>query len=936
MTTMPLTQEKVDQIAEEFSAAIRSGLAPSIADYLQMYPDESGQLARLLESISMIEGMKQQFEMGKDETTSPAIDALDDYQIVREIGRGGMGIVFEALHQSLGRRVAIKVLAESLLERHQQLSRFRQEARAAARLRHSNIVPVYGVGHANGYHYYVMDYVNGCSMAAWLGNARTDYANENTHTLASRGRTARTTSLDATIDTLQVGGNYSTTCWANLKGGNDKRPSFLNLGASKDGCRWIARKGATICDALEYAHTQGVLHRDIKPANILVDQANEVWLADFGLAKLFGQGELTKSGDIIGTPQYMPPESFNGKYDARSEVFAVGLTLFEMLTGRPVNSGRSASEIIRQALLCDIPRPTKLTPTIPADLETIVLKALCKEPEGRYQSAGEMRDDLLRYCDGRAIQARRLSSMERLLRWTKREPLVSSLTAASFLLLVALSLVSGYGYFHVRLALDQVEQSKRKIEDALSKQTAALAAAEHERLRAENNLQVALKSFDHIMQNISDRGIEIEDEVLGEATDTVAAKVTQEDAALLESLLGFFDELSTNNSESLLEESALAAHRAGDIYASLGRLKQAEKAYSEAKLRYAKLNKQFTAVDDHDANAGHYLVAQAQVMNELSAVSSLRGQLYLASSLFEETCELFEAHVVRIDDAAKYELARAYRLFASSGTRSGLDGLTHKGPLERPVRTLPPAPQLMMLKQRSQRERDAVETGIALLQELVAADQNNLQYQAELARALRCKAIVLTRNRRRSEAEEAFKQSIAILENLLQDNRRSDSIRYELAMTLVSSEAAGLSRAFRANRAYDLSNQLLAASPTVPRYRALKALALEDLAYSSRMSRTEQTMDLLDEAVAIYEQLMLESPELIFYETRRAQLLEMLADVLAEKGETDQAVVKLRQGIEGLQQRQQRLETSSVSRLQLLSMRQKMRQLTLPPKPSLQ
>ena len=267
----PLDQQTLDTIAERFSREMRDGSNPSIDAYLQKHGDESGQLRELLKSIEMIESMKLAGDRQLDGANrSRAIKQLDDYTIVREIGCGGMGVVFEAIHQSLGRRVAIKVLSHSLLDQPKHLGRFRREARAAARLRHPNIVPVFGVGQAEGQHYYVMDYIRGLSLQEWLqstnGDARLKPTRGQSMTNVSSvpSQTSFETApikVDATVPAIE-GTDPNSLLLQTIPDDRDSAEYF----------RWVAKLIATVCDALEYAHQQGVLHRDIKPANLLLDQ----------------------------------------------------------------------------------------------------------------------------------------------------------------------------------------------------------------------------------------------------------------------------------------------------------------------------------------------------------------------------------------------------------------------------------------------------------------------------------------------------------------------------------------------------------------------------------------------------------------------------------------------------------------------------------------
>lgn len=907
--SVSLSQTELDRIAEEFSAAIRRGEQPSLELFLTKYPDASGQLRELLSSVAMIEGLKQETIDPDSSNESMNIDQLDDYTIVREIGRGGMGVVFEAIHQSLGRRVAVKVLASRLIGESKHLARFRREARAAARLRHSNIVPVFGVGQAGEHHYYVMDLIDGLSLKEWSSKISG---------IASRDLpTIDETYADSNTD-ISVSSNTQTTISSSSElAGQTEDVSSLATN-SPQYFRWIAKLGFSIADALQYAHSKGVLHRDIKPANLLVDKKNEVWIADFGLAKLSEQQAVTMTGDVVGTPQYMPPESFDGTYDEKSEVYGVGLTLFEMLALRPAIDGKNTGDTIRKATEGVTSSPRKYNTAIPADLETIVMKALAHDPRRRYLSAGDLRDDIERYLTDRPISARRTGPIERLVRWSRREPKVATLTFAAFSLLSALVMVSAIGFFRTKDALEVAKAATRSSDQALELKTEALITADAQRARAEKNLQVALTAFDRVMTHVSERGIEADSELLGEVTDTTSANVTPEDAQLLQSLLGFFDELAANNSEDLLAESAVAAQRAGDIYVSLGKLEQADRAYTDALDRYSQLAAQ-------EQNDSRYGIAQAEIMNQLAVLTSIRGELYRADKLFYSTTQLLEEDAAfKATPEGKFQYAKSHRLYAARGSLSGLDGMN-------PTRTAnvrQRRPIGKLVKRRTDLERDAIQTAMKTLEELIREFPDEIRYQAELARVYRDLAKLESRSKQKIDANEAAREAIDRFERLLARDKDSEVLRYELATTLLSIESFGFNKMTRAIRADQLTNQLLSKSPTQPRYQALNARSHENIAtLEARAGDLQQAEKNFIEAARIYSELIKNSPELSHYETKRSQALESVADLKIRDGNPAAAIIFLQQALRQLQPRLRDEGVSPVTRLQIQRMRQKLNQL---------
>ncbi len=318
---------------------------------------------------------------------------LGNYRLVREIGRGGMGIVYEAEQQSLRRRVAVKVMAGPGRWDAEARERFEREARSAARLHHTNIVPIIEVGIASDECFYAMQYIDGIGLDALL--ERMTGATKETHA--------------APTETFAV-------------------PKELASPDHPDHFRALARLALQVAAGLAHAHVRGVVHRDIKPANLLLDSAGVVWIADFGLAK-HADDKLTQPGDLFGTIRYMAPESFHGRGDSRSDIYALGTTLYELVTRTPAYPNvTDPSQFARLAL--DPPRPSALEPRIPRDLETIIQKAMDKNPAHRYASAQDFGDDLRRFLDNEPIRARPIGPLGRAARWARRRPLLASLTAA--------------------------------------------------------------------------------------------------------------------------------------------------------------------------------------------------------------------------------------------------------------------------------------------------------------------------------------------------------------------------------------------------------------------------------------------------------------------------------------------------------------------------
>jgi len=345
-------------------------------------------------------------------TLPGSLAKLHDFTLVREIGRGGMGVVYEATQTGVDRCVALKVLPAALGA--DAVTRFDREARAAGSLKHPGIVPVYAVGEDAGLHYIAMEYVKGQTLDLLIDEAilRTDPSDSKSESGAPGSPVPG--------DPIQVA-----------------RPS------SRKYLVRVAELFAEVARALASAHGAGVLHRDIKPSNLILDPSGTLRILDFGLARAPDMGRITQTGETIGTPRYMSPEIINpGRQapDHRSDVYSLGVSLYETLTLRPAFQGEAAEEILLKVLNQEPPRPRTLNPAIPRDLETIVLRATAKRASDRYPDAAALAEDLSRFVEGLAPRARRMGPLTRSIRWVGRHKMASAVAMLVVLLLLSLFL----------------------------------------------------------------------------------------------------------------------------------------------------------------------------------------------------------------------------------------------------------------------------------------------------------------------------------------------------------------------------------------------------------------------------------------------------------------------------------------------------------------
>jgi WD40 repeat protein/serine/threonine protein kinase/tetratricopeptide (TPR) repeat protein len=517
----PSEADPFGQIADELVEAIRQGQDPSVEELARRYPEHADEIRELLPALILMEKAKAAEDTpGPRRPAAPAalLQQLGDYQILREVGRGGMGVVYEAQQLSLGRHVAIKVLPSHALLDPRQLSRFQREARSAARLHHTNIVPVFGVGEQDGLHYYVMQFIHGLGLDTVLDELRrlrqpfgqpaptlgetparvTDAtpdvsASDVAHGLLSgsfrkpESAVALTTGPGVLVEESGVqtpNTKGSTSPPIHLPGQTE--PSALSESGQQ---YWqsVARVGMQVADALAHAASQGVLHRDIKPSNLLLDDTGNVWVTDFGLAKAITDGDdLTHTGDIIGTLRYMAPERFNGQGDLRSDIYSLGLTLYELLALRPAFDEADRNQLVRQVMHDEPVRPRKVNPGVPRDLETVVLKAIARDPAQRYQTPAEMAEDLKRFVEDRPVRARPVSSAEKLRRWCRRNLVVAGLAVAVVLALTGGTTVSYLKYL-------DAEQQKGIAQQQQARAEAEEKAAKEQRKRADHEKGIALQ-----------------------------------------------------------------------------------------------------------------------------------------------------------------------------------------------------------------------------------------------------------------------------------------------------------------------------------------------------------------------------------------------------------------------------------------------------------
>lgn len=768
------TRNPLDVLVEQFLQRRATDPDLTVERFAAAVPEHADALRELLPAIVALEQHKRERRSsgsGRQPAAVPPLERLGEFRIVREIGRGGMGVVFEAVQESLGRRVALKVLPRAAMLNGSQLERFRREAQIAAQLHHSNIVPVFGSGENDGFHWYAMQFIVGQSLDRWR------------HEQAAAPP--------------------------------------IGSGAWRSRARFVARLGAEAAGALAYAHAQGTLHRDIKPGNLLLGANDHLWITDFGLAKALETEGLTHSGDLLGTLQYMAPEQFAGRYDARSEVYALGVTLYELLALRAAFGDGARTELMERIRTQQPESLRRRCPELPEDLVVVIEKAIALDPADRYHDAAALQRDLLAFLEDRPIAARRLSRWTMAVRWCRRNRGMAALAASTLLAVLVAGATGWVAYGVTHEALDRANAS------------AQLAAQQSQRAeqnlaRAEQNVALTLDAFGRIFDRLvgPDPALAVdEDEETGEQTVLLRAPIDPGDLPLLHDMLEFYDRFASQNegNQQLQLETARACRRVGAIHARLGtpeNLEQAEQAYRQALERLA-------AVHGRDVRR-----ELASLLVEAGRLDQRRRRPAEASAKFRSALALLEelppeGRMVRLERAEVH-----YLLAAEPMLRRPLR------PGERPER-LPDQERFADgERDRVRAAREHQQRALSIVDEVLAADPQHVE-----ARALQARCLLLTARfagragggRIDGERAAARSQALALLREIVSLHPERAEDRFELCRVLLEptlrEDLGRLPRdamttvVAEAREAVQHAEQLQSREPNVAEYARLAAQA---------------------------------------------------------------------------------------------------------------
>ncbi len=810
------------QVADQFLERLDRGERPLIEEYAARYPQVAGFIRQMFPALELMRQAPLDPAASGDAAAPPGQGAgcLGDFRIIREVGRGGMGVVYEAEQLSLRRRVALKVLPLAATLDAKQLQRFKNEAEAAAHLHHTSIVPVYAVGCERGVHYYAMQFIDGQTLAAMIAELRRRAGRE--------GGVPTGSSEPAGA----LAGEMASGRWALRKQGAAEGPSTDPYppppGAAGAAAaetrpqraavttervttepgyfRTVAQLGIQAAEALEHAHQLGVIHRDIKPGNLLVDGRGHLWVTDFGLAHCQSQAGLTMTGDLVGTLRYMSPEQALAQrvvIDHRTDVYSLGATLYELLALEPAFPGTDRQELLRQIAFEEPRPPRRQNRAVPVELETIVTKAMQKFPADRYGTAQELADDLRRFVEDKPIRARRPTVVQHLRRWLRRHTpaLVIGLVAAALLLLGAVA---------------ALVVSNRAIDRARQEATCQRDDAQAQR-------QLARRAVDKMYTQVAEKWLAqqphlepLQKEFLEEA---------------LRFYQGFAEERSTD--PELRLEAGNAYSRVGAIQARLGESATAEEAMNRASAVLGQLVADFP-------REPRYRAALAGSQDALGRFLTGMNRLEEAEKQFRESLPLRKQLVAEFPDAADFQRDLALSHFGLANVQQceGLPG-------------------------------EAVEgygQALSLLKNLPADLANTTECRRLQALCDRDLGCALAVDRRPRDAEQAGRRAAALLEKVAKDCPNDFGVRHDLGVTLLClSDHLAATRTREAERALGqalaIEERLMTDFPAVADYKAMAARCHYHLGELLQASgRVREAEEGFGEALRLHEELLAEFP----------------------------------------------------------------------------
>lgn len=603
----------IEELCNHYVQQYRDGRSVTVKQFAAQHPRYETRILELLPTILMMEDARDRNrgkrKDGRVNVGPEKITQLGDFRILGELGRGGMGIVYEAHQNSLDRNVALKVLPKHALGRN-QVEKFNREASLAANLHHTNIAPVYGVGEANGFHYFAMQLIQGQSLERFVA-----------------------TDWDSELDDRQT------------------RFESEDLPATELSVEKIISIGRQVASALQYAHDLDVVHRDIKPSNLILGPDGHVWVTDFGLAISRNAQQQEPPEGVSGTLRYIAPEKldptkFHSANDEASDIYALGITLIELCSGKPAFASARVNDLIVDIQTGNIAPLSHNGKPLAGDLEAVLRKAIAVDPLDRYRTARELGSDLRSYHEGRPVKAKPNTLRGDIWRWVKRNPALSSVTGFAVALLIGTSFISTNLYLQVEQVLDS-ERAQRK--------------------RAEHASGVASQAIDKIFEQFSP-GSAVSNPSI--EANQPAPPLSRESATMLKQLSDFYVQLASQNGDDsdLSVKAIMARCRVGEIHERLGKYQEAVNSFKIAVSGYRSLLEREQVPDSVGS-----LLTLARLNNQLGIVLRLAGKPDQAETEHYQAIQWLLGKIENSgdDDRLLLEIARSHYLIAYR-TRPGM------------------------------------------------------------------------------------------------------------------------------------------------------------------------------------------------------------------------------------------------------------------------
>jgi serine/threonine protein kinase/tetratricopeptide (TPR) repeat protein len=835
--------------------AVERGEPPEVM--VDRYPEYASELRRFFTTRDQLERITTRPKaaclapaevesQGEMALAIESLGQLGDFRLLREVGKGGMGVVYEAEQLSLRRRVALKVLPFAAALDARQLRRFQNEAQAAAHLHHTHIVPVHAVGFERGVHFYAMQFIEGQTLAGLIRELR----KRGSEPVVRPGL-----GLPAVESVTGSAGVLTAPC-------SISSPGFF---------RRVAELGRQVAEALDYAHQQGVIHRDIKPANLLLDGHGNLWITDFGLAQFQSNVGLTLTGDLVGTLRYMSPEQAlakRGLVDHRTDVYSLGATLYESLALQPPFQETDRQELLRQIAFEEPCQPHQFNKAIPAQLETVIIKAMAKDPAERYPTAQELADDLRRFLEDKPVLARRPSVVQRLVKWSRRHrPLVAGAGVALFVSLMALASAAGWAF--------QREVGRRR--------------------QAEQRALLDVKALNRLLLELTDEQFPRN------------PRRKQEEEQLFREAVSNYEDFTQNMGAApeVRQEKALAYWHLGDFHERLGNQRGAETAYRDAIALLEQLSVEGSALLAHRQN-------QAKVLTSLGVVLEQRRRLNQAEAIHRSAYELRQTLLVNSPKVPEHRrdlaesLTRLGQVLAKTGRTDEAEplmqqALSHRealvadfpaedkykadladaqhnmGVLLWSLKRTPEAKALYMHAQQTFRE-------------LVGRSFHPL-FTVQLARTQHHLGLLFQEAARPTEAAAAYREGVALGRKLTAEFSWIPDFQQQLAASLeklgevLAVQGKNEDAEATLGQAVEIAEKLIGAFPELPYGR--QVIADGRLALGQLLAKTSQPQEgepLLRQAVDAWQQIVTELPDAPGQRQRLANAHFELGKFLVEQG----------------------------------------------------